>query len=164
MVCLMSKQHEDRDEEVERSRRILKIWGEKKCQSQRGEAQMCLSVCMFVCTHPDWQTIQHEWRDLTLTDSGFVHYHTTLLSISFSQQSQVSENQKAVEQPCRQEKIKYVTVIAKHHILGFWRHNKQAHWTKQGLDTATTVKKRGYYYSPSFALFHSNGAESMWQG
>lgn len=53
----------------------------------------------------------------------------------------MSENQKAVEHPCREEKIKYVTVITKHHILSFWRHNKQAHWAKQSLDTASIAKK-----------------------
>lgn len=110
-------------------------------QSQREEEQTC--VCVFVCVyaHLDWHTIRQQWRDLMLTDSRFVHYHTTLVSISISKQSQVSENQKAVEQQCREEKIKYVTVITKHHILGFWWHNKQAHWGKEWVDTATTAKR-----------------------
>lgn len=46
----------------------------------------------------------------------------------------MSENQKAVEHPCRGEKIKYVTAITKHHILSFWRHNKQAHWANPHLE------------------------------
>lgn len=53
----------------------------------------------------------------------------------------MSENQKAVEQPCREEKIKYVTEIRKHYTLGFWRHNKQAHWANKSVKTATTAKR-----------------------
>lgn len=38
-------------------------------------------------------------------------------------------------------KIKYVTVITKHHILSFWQHNKQAHWAKESVDTVTIAKR-----------------------
>lgn len=121
------------------------------CAQRLGEAGRIESILKMyeysssVYTHLDWHTIRQQWRDLTLTDSRFVHYHTTLVSISISKQSQVSENQKAVEQQCREEKIKYVTVITKHHILGLWWHNKQAHWGKDSKKDIITALQLLYF-------------------
>lgn len=170
----MNKQHEDRDGEVERLQSFLKNL-KVATESKGGRANMrslFVCVCAFTHTHthPGWHSIRQRRRDLTLTDSRSVHYHTTLVSISISRQSWVSENQKAAEQPRTEGKIKYVTIKTKHHILGFRRHNKQARRAKE-VETPRRKSKTGCHYSPMVALSrsvghrkHASRAESMWRG
>lgn len=99
------------------------------------EEQMCVYLCAIVCLHTPWLTYNKpmversnvDWQHIRslLHNIGFYPYFLTIPGVRKS---------KAVEQPCREEKTKYVTIITKHYILGFWQQNKQAHWAKESVD------------------------------
>lgn len=80
MVRLMNKQHAGRDS-IESVSENIGITAESETV---GSANVCLRrcVCVFTRTLSD---IRCQWcKDLTVTDSALVHYHTTFLSIAFS--------------------------------------------------------------------------------
>lgn len=96
---------------------------------------------LFVCVCETQKYVNGGEIRHWLTAHWFIITPQWFLS-AFPSNPRCQKNQKAVEQPCRNKKSKYVTIITKSHIWGFWQDNKQANCKTDKDRNCNNGKKR----------------------